>query len=145
MLRVTVQGQAGLIANLRKLEQALDVTHILDESGALLLARIRQRFLAQEDPDGNKWPVSFAAMRRSNTGRGGGTLFDTGRLFHSIQLHKSGFDSRAISTDVPYAAKHNLGQDGMVKRVFLGFGETDAEMVNALIIKRIRSVLNGNG
>jgi len=137
MLRVEVRGFADLTATLKAAEAALDVTNLLDEAGAVLLQRIRSRFLAQVDPDGVPWPVSRAAMRRASSGRGGGTLYDTGRLFHSIQLHKTGQDSRSIATDVPYAPEHNLGQKGQVTRVFLGFGEEDRDVVNRIVIRRI--------
>lgn len=137
MLRVEVRGFADLTATLKAVETALDATYILDEAGAVLLQRIRSRFLAQVDPDGSPWPVSRAAMRRASSGRGGGTLYDTGRLFHSIQLHKTGQDSRSIATDVPYAPDHNLGRNGQETRVFLGFGEEDLNVVNRIVIRRI--------
>lgn len=137
MLSVEINGLKDLTDTLSTLERALDITFILDESGAVLLNRIRSRFLAQIDPDGMPWPMSQAAKRRKVTGRGGGTLFDTGRLFHSIQLHKTGDNSRSISTDVPYAKEHNLGTKGQIQRVFLGFNDEDADLVSQLIMKRI--------
>lgn len=141
MLRVEVKGQAQIDVVLLGLEQALDPVAILDEAGAFLFNRIRTRFLQQVDPDGVPWMESGAARRRARLGIGGGTLFDTGRLFRSLQLSAVGEDSRAISTDVPYARKHNAGEDGMLQRVFLGFGEQDAELVTRLIIKRIQEAL----
>lgn len=141
MLRVEVVGQQRITATLRGVGQALDTVGILDEAGALLYNRIRTRFLQQQDPDGRTWPESQAAKLRRERGIGGGTLFDTGRLFRSIQLHTSGPDSRAISTDVPYAVDHNLGIRNQRQRVFLGFGREDASLVTQLILKRVSEAL----
>jgi hypothetical protein len=52
----------------------------LDEVGAMLINRIRTRFLSEQDPDGNPWVPSRAAIRRRQRG-GTGTLFDTGDCF----------------------------------------------------------------
>jgi phage gpG-like protein len=140
-LSVTVIGQAGVDAVLKNLEQALDTVQILDEAGAFLFNRIRTRYLQQVNPDGTPWVQSGAAKKRARTGRGGGTLFDTGRLFRSLQLAADGPDARIISTDVPYAARHNNGTDGQLQRVFLGFSEQDATLVTSLLIKRIKKAL----
>jgi phage gpG-like protein len=141
MLEVTVRGIAELEIALTNLSGALDTTKILDEAGALLFNRIRTRFLAQVDPDGGLWPESAAARKRALTKRGGGTLFDTGKLFYSLQLSKTGVNERSIGTDVPYAPYHNLGLGRQERRVFLGFGVADGSMVTALISKRIREAL----
>lgn len=141
MLQIEVTGQEDVQAAFDSLEEALNPVQILDESAALLLHRIRTRFLAQVDPDGIPWKPSMAARIRASKGRGGGTLFNTGRMFHSIQVYKEGFDSRAIGTDVPYAAKHQFGLDGMVVRRFMGFGNEDVVLVEQLIKKRAFAAL----
>lgn len=109
----------------------------LDEVGAMLINRIRTRFLSEQDPDGNPWVPSRAAIRRRQRG-GTGTLFDTGRLFHSIQLAGTGPNERRIMTDVPYAATHQLGLNGMIRREFLGFSEEDHELAAQLIGRRVQ-------
>lgn len=141
MLRVQLKGQQQITAVLTGVGKALDTVAILDESGALLYNRIRTRFLQQQDPDGSTWVESWSAKQRRERGVGGGTLFDTGTLFRSIQLHKVGADSRAISTDVPYAPDHNLGINNQRQRVFLGFGREDASVVTQLILKRFSEAL----
>lgn len=142
MLKVTVVGQAGLELTLKKLVGAADVNQILDEASAILLSRIRRHFLEEVDPDGNSWTVSKAALKRANSGRGGGTLFDTGRLFHSIQLAGGDANSRYIGTDVPYGIYHQLGSGiGNIARVFLGFGDEDAAVATQLVIKRFENAL----
>lgn len=137
ILNVTIRGQTELDRKLRRLADSLDTRGILDESGAVLFQRIRKRFLDQKDPDGQTWIPSRASLRRS----GGGTLYDTGRLFRSIQLYASSGNTRAIGTNVPYASIHNFGTSRLPRRQFLGFGDEDATVVERLIIKRITEAL----
>lgn len=144
MLNVTTSfaGFDELYVMFAKLQAALTSPYILDEAAASLLARTRQRFLAQTDPDGIPWTPSIAALLRAKRGRGGGTLFDTGRLFHSIQLYATGENSREIGSDVPYGVHHQFGTDHMVKREFLGISEDDTDVMVAIVSKRILEVLN---
>lgn len=137
MLNISIQGQEALERKLNLLTDALDTRTILDEAGAILFQRIRKRFLDQEDPDGQAWIPSKASRKRS----GGGTLYDTGRLFRSLQLYADGENTRAIGTNVPYAPIHNFGQGRMPRRMFLGFGDEDATVVERLIIKRVTEAL----
>ncbi len=141
-LKAQVLGLQGLSELLDKAQDAADPSRAMDEAGSMLLNRIRTRFLAQTDPDGIPWQPSRASQRRLSSGRGGGTLFDSGTLFHSIQLFNRGIGVRAIATDVPYAKKHQEGLDGEVKRVFLGFGVEDVNVAEKIILKNINKALN---
>jgi hypothetical protein len=135
------EGNFGTIMG--KLLAALDETSILDEAQAMLLNRLRTRFLAEEGPD-TKWVPSQRGLIRKAGGftyRNGkrytatGTLYETGTLFHSIQAHAAGQNARMISTDVPYAKY-------LHKRwPFLGFNQDDAILVERLIQKRIKDAL----
>ena len=125
--------------NLDKFSLDMDMESLLDESAALLLNRILTRFLAETDPQGRPWIPSRAGINRRASG-GGGTLFDTGRLFRSIQVHKEE-GQRRISTDVPYARQHNFGENGMIPRPFLGFSQSDEELVHSLVDLRIKQAL----
>ena len=137
LLSVDVRGLANLTGLLERLNEAVDVEQVLDEATAILLNRIRTRFLAQENPDGSPWPESQAARIRRTTGRGGGTLFDTGTLFHSIQGFTNETGVRGIGTDVPYAPQHQFGLDGNEERTILGFSDDDANIIAALVKRRI--------
>lgn len=137
---ITVTGYEGVKAKLAAVVGAIDVEGILDEITAALLARTRVRFLQQVDPDGVPWVPSFASIRRARAGRGGGTLFDTGRLFHSIQAFMIDENTRSIGTDVEYAPKHQFGLDGMLKRVFLGFGQDDYTIAQKITQNRIDKI-----
>jgi len=146
ILEVDILGLDQLANLLSNIEESLDEDSIVDEAGAILLNRIRTRFLDETDPDGRKWVRSQAAIEGKGRGRRGrsfGTLFDTGALFHSIQLFKRGTGVRAIGTDIPYAPIHQNGLGGHVKRVFLGFSEDDVSIVQRLIINRVERAVNG--
>lgn len=143
---VSTLGLDEVIGFSPTVERALQLAGMLDEVTAALLARIRERFLRQVDPDNVPWVPSFAAIRRALHGRGGGTLFDTGRLFHSIQAYLVDENTRAIGTDVPYASKHQNGEDGMVRRVFLGFGDEDRGVAETIMLDRFkRLTVTGGG
>lgn len=133
-IKAEVVGLQGLANLFSKAKLAANPERLLDEITAVLLNRIRARFLTQTDPDGFVWPESQAAKDRAGAG---GTLFDTGTLFNSIQGFNQGPGVRSIGTDVPYAKKHQEGLEGEIKRVFLGFSKEDINIVNLIIFKRI--------
>lgn len=141
-LTVTVQGQPGLLKAMQGMKEALDPAKILDEGAAVIYNRMRARFLMEIDPLGVRWPPSQAALRRARSGRGGGTLFDTGRLFRSLQLFAESPTTRAIGTNVtspqgfPYAERHQFGI-GFPQRQFLGFAEDDLDVMKQVIIRRL--------
>ena len=142
MMRIDILGQPRVKAILEALEASLNTVEILDESGAVLLARTRARYLQEVDPDGHPWMPSLAALNRLKKGRGGGTLYNYGKLFHSIQLAGSGENERFIGTDVPYGKYHQEG-NGDMYRPFLGFNYDDVSVVQKLIIKRVTEKQNG--
>ena len=136
MLSVEILGLPALIDKLNRLDASLDVEDILDESEALLLNRIRTRFLTQEDPDGNTWKPSQRALIT-----GGKTLFKTGTLFHSIQAHTTAPNERTISTDVFYGPFHQFGTKRMVRRAFLGFNDEDLYLAERRVLQRVMEAI----
>lgn len=139
MIIVAVQNLEDLESWLGKLTDPNLVRGILDEAEALQLNRIRTRFLAEKDTNDTPWVPSKAGLRRRALG-GTGTLFDTGKLFHSIQAFASGPFSRSIGTDVPYAWRHQYGV-GTVKREFLGFSEADVMVIEKMVVRRFEEAL----
>lgn len=142
MLKInfSVGGHEDVHDVLLKLGDALETKVILDESAALLLNRIRTRYLSEQAPDGTKWVQSMAARRRAKASRGGGTLYDTGRLYQSIQLANRPPDGRIIGTDVFYAGFVNYGTVKLPPRIFMGISDGDIDLIDRLIIKRIQKV-----
>ena len=144
-MSVTVKYNTGptrqLLANAEKIGLVTS-REILDAAGAVVLNKIKQRFLRQEAPDGSTWPESKAAAHRRATNKGGGTLFASGDLFHSIELRTDSPLKRAIFTDIPYALKHQEGRDGELERVFLGFSDNDIALTRGIIQKKVKETLH---
>lgn len=142
MIRIsaTVNGVDEIKAKLAALEKAVDSVELLDEAEAIVLNRVRTRFLAEVDTEGHPWFPSIAGINRRFKG-GTGTLFDTGTLFHSIQEFSRGPEFREIGTDVPYGPIYQLGLSGQVRREFLGVSEEDSLVVEKFILKRIEDAL----
>jgi phage gpG-like protein len=138
---VEVTGVDALHSLLQEFPRAAQDEGVLTQAAAVLLNRVKQRFLRQEAPDGSTWPESYAAIRRRESGRDGGTLFDTGALYHSINVYQPGPLQRAIYTGVPYAPKHEWGLEGELQRVFLGFSQGDIDAVQALFRARLERVV----
>ena len=77
MLQASVGSLEGLYDLLTKIDKSLDTVEILDEAQAMLLNRIRDRFLREVSPDEEPWPVSFSAIIR----RTGGYTYKKGRRY----------------------------------------------------------------
>lgn len=140
MATVAVRGIEEVNGLMTAIAVAVKDENVLTEAAAILLNRTRTRFLSQEAPDGSTWPVSAAATQRAAEGRGGGTLFDTGNLFHSLAVRKPGTLKRALYTGVSYAAQHQLGTDGQIQRSFLGFSKDDINIIERLLVARLDTV-----
>ena len=137
MLSVVLTGIKEFENTLVELEKVTNTQDMLDQAGAYILFRIRERYLATEDPSGNQWPESQAARRRAASGRDGRTGFDTGTLFNSISLGRSGLD-RVVFTDVEYARDF---QEGPPERIFMETNFEDELGVQNILEDRIREVL----
>lgn len=128
---------------------------LLDRAAAVILNRVRTRFLAETDPSGKKWPPSKRGLQRRAKGDTG-TLFDTGSLFHSIQILTPratantrvigilpGSVNRRTGVDVAsYGKKHQLGLDGMEKREFIGVSSSDEKVVAKVLSKLINDTIS---
>jgi phage gpG-like protein len=145
IIEVEVRGLKELVASVQELATSVEERNDLaNQVGAALFARIRQRFLDKQDPDGKAWPPSRAGLKREAGGytvRNGkrytstGTLFETGALWNSIQLFAASNGEARIGTDIPYSRYLQQGNSRLPKRVFLGFGQSDGEFA-ALVAKR---------
>ena len=128
------------VPDLEGFKLKVDLEEILDESAAFLLSRILTRYMAELDPDGKPWVPSKAGMARRLKG-GTGTLFDTGRLYRSIQVYNDGEGKRRIGTDVPYGLIHQKGLRGFPVRKFIGFSKDDEVMVRQIVEMRVKEML----
>jgi phage gpG-like protein len=146
-LNFKVEGQPRLESIIKGLPAVFDTKAILDEGAAVIFNRIRIRYLQEVDPQGEPWPRSMAAILRERRGIGGGTLYSSGKLFHSLQLYAESENSRAIGTNVtsdkgfPYPIVHQFGLGGQIRRQFLGFGDEDRTYMSDLVLQRIQEGL----
>lgn len=136
ILTVSIDNIDSLQSTLSKVSQALDVTEVLDEAEALLLNRIRDRFLHQVDSNNVPWKPSKRVIKV-----GGSTLFLSGTLFHSIQAFTKGPDYRSIGTDVSYGKYHQYGMGSNPTREFLGVNGEDANLIEKRILQRVMEAL----
>jgi len=114
----------------------------IEQSQAAILNRLRTTFLAEQDPYGNPWLQSRAAKARRKRG-GTGTMFDSGKLFRSIQLSAAPKPhERAIVSDVPYGLKHQFGTDGMVKREFMTITPEHEQLARSIFEHKVRELYN---
>ena len=114
----------------------------MDQSAAAILNRLRTTFLAEQDPTGAAWVPSASGIARRRKG-GSGTLFNSGRLFRSIQLSRlPDISERAIGTDVPYAATHQYGTQRIAKREFLSITPEHESLVTAIFTSKIQRLCN---
>jgi len=157
---VKAEGFREFLASVLALENAVKGPGLNDLAttvGAALLNRIRTRFLAEQDPDGGTWIPSVRGEIRKAGGRtfrtiggvrkgftGGGTLFETGALFQSIQLSEASSGEVGIGTDIPYASGLQKGEEGQPARVFLGFGGDDVKFAESVVAARIEEILRRN-
>ena len=133
-----VTGILNFKARLKEIQSRLDPESLLDEVSAILLDRTRKRFLQAVDPEGVPWQISQASLRRS----AGKTLYKSGRLFRSIRVYNKSPGVRSIGADVGYGEKHQLGLEGLPKRVFLGFSAEDEQVAINFLRDQIAKAVN---
>lgn len=115
---------------LRVLSQ-LNLALLMLQLGTRLRESTWQHFTQQQDPDGQAWQPSQAALAAGRK-----TLIDTTRLFGSIKA-VTGNDYAEVGTNVWYGRK--LQEDGWV---FLGMGAKDWQMAETETQRYLESVLS---
>jgi phage gpG-like protein len=142
MLTVDYSGFSGIFSTLEQLQSTPLATEVADAASAAFYRRLKWRFLQKLDSSGTKWPVSEAALIRAAKGIGGGTLYDTGNLYKSIQLYSISPTERSIGTDVEYAGWMNDGTRHPFNppREFMGVGEDDITLVRAVVTKVLQNL-----
>lgn len=130
------------IATLATFDQKVSkaASRALDEAAAAILNRLRLTYRQESSPSGAKWPPSRAGVVRKARG-GSGTMFDTGRLFRSIQLYKTAEHERLIGTDVPYAVYHQ-GPQAQVERTFLEITQAHLDLSEKIFSNRLLEAMS---
>lgn len=133
-ITVELDGLDAVAAAIEDFADEVLTQDLYNVIAASQLDRIRKRFLAETDPNEKPWPKSQAALNRAASGRDGGTLFDTGTLFHSIGVLAIPFkNKRVIQTTVPYAIYHQEGTKRLPQRAFLGFSASDIKRIEQFV------------
>ena len=104
-----------------------NVDELSQQIGAFFLSQNKSRYLRQVTPDEVPWIESDAAKARKGK-RDGGTLFDTGSMFHAMHLEEtiSGRTRINIPDDtIPYAKYHHFGRPPQIERTVLGISKSD--------------------
>jgi phage gpG-like protein len=143
VFKLEVVGLESIDKIANNLDQNFNIDKILDEGAAVIFNRVRTRFIHAVDPQGVPWIVSQAAKERELNGRGGLTGYDTGDLFHSLQLFSGTGNEREIGTDVFYAPFFQYSPPKAARqRIFLDFGPEDEPYMLQLVALRIQEALS---
>ena len=116
---------------LRVLSQ-LNLAPLMQQLGTRLRESTWQHFTQQQDPNGQAWQPSQAALAAGRK-----TLIDTTRLFGSIKA-VTGNDYAEVGTNVPYG--RHLQEKG--DWVFLGMGAKEWQMAEMETQRYLESVLS---
>lgn len=136
-LRIDTSDLADVGEKLDRLtSRASDMTPLMDEIGAMLVASTQDRFEKGVDPDGNAWAPSIRVLEAQGNAQ---TLVDSGRLMTSV-THIPGNDEVEVGSNVVYAAIHQAGgQAGrglavtIPARPYLGISAEDEHEIGNLI------------
>lgn len=138
MFEIEVEANAlratdDLIARLRNPEKALG------EVGAYLESKAKQRFLKEQDPQGNPWKPLAASTIADKQRRGAplSILRDRGFLVSSIAFHVGGAEVR-VGTSQEYAIWLQKGTRRMPARPFMGFESGDADAIAGIFRRHIQ-------
>lgn len=153
-----VRGAEKLSKRLNTIRTALALPPLMDEIGALLLRRTRERFRQEITPDYEPWAALKPATLRRKQAEGYGDkqkLERTGAMFKAIQVIKGRADGgtfintgagfRLGITDpeiAAYARVQNRGNSRIVARRFLGIGRLDIRAVDSLLRRKAKALEN---
>lgn len=119
---------------------------LYDKISQVLLGKVQERFLKQENADGSKWAPSLAAKMRqagipvkgsdNRYYTGGATYYASGSLFRSLGIMPSGPTERSIGTSY-YVAGELHDKDG---RQIVGSNDNDMKLMTNVIMERLNNV-----
>lgn len=95
----------------------------LDDVGKRVALSVRSNFDQSRSPEGQRWPALVREPERK-------PLIKTGALLGSVG-HAVHPDYVAIGYEMPYGRFHQEGTRWIPMRRFLGFRDTDSEMLGA--------------
>lgn len=127
------------------------------EVSALLVSRIKARFMQGVAPSGTPWPgLMESTIARKQRGRGkkpNALLYETGRLYNSIKVIQgvntgllavnTGMGFRIGVSDpiaAGYGRLHNYGLGGQEERRFMGLSRLDIVAVSGMLRRKMKSI-----
>ncbi|SMF83056.1 phage virion morphogenesis (putative tail completion) protein [Tistlia consotensis] len=137
---LSIDDQAVREAFVALLSRADDLTPVMEEVGAALVASTQLRFERGQAPGGSPWPPSLRVLHR-----GGNTLVESGRLRDSITYEASPTGVR-VGTNVVYGAIHQFG--GTIRKyaqsraIYRRYNETTGELSNRFVKRRRSNFLS---
>lgn len=102
-----IEGDKKVLSFIERMGSKSSLAALMDEIGSYGVSSTQQRFLDEEDPDGNKWKKSRRAQET-----GGATLRKDNHLFQSLSHHASSTGAEWGSNKI-YAAIQHWG--GIIK------------------------------
>ncbi len=129
---------AGVVGDFRALEALATilgragpeaVSNAIKAIAADAVDLVAEGFRSSKTPDGTPWrPLAKARRRNKKKGDRGKPLMDTGRLRASVTTSPAiTGDGFVISSNLVYAATHQIGRGGIPARPFLPVPELPAE------------------
>jgi phage gpG-like protein len=156
----TVTGHKRLVARLKRIRERLP--EVFDDSAAkaLLIRRMRARFIAEISPDGIPWPAladsTIARKKKKGITNPAKKLIETGamyRAFGEISGRNAGL--LAINTGLGFrvgiddpeltmrARVNNYGSFRVPAREFMGLSESDVRSYREAVARRLRNIVRG--
>lgn len=121
-----------------------DATPAMEAIGEDLLRSTRERFDAQESPDGEPWAPLSDRYKRRKPKRADEILVLNTYLRDTIR-YAADADSLEIGTDRIYGATHQYGDEdrGIPQREYLGFSDDDEAMAAETLMDYLGEPLEG--
>lgn len=133
MFKISTSLDPQLRRWLDKLKNPRTRQRILSSIAIELKNSTRARFFFSKEPDGDTWVPSKAAEKEGRR-----TLVKSGRLRDSVATNVIGDKIEiGIPSSTIYGKKFQLGEDGQIKREFLGVSNEDERTIVTIIKKEL--------
>jgi len=137
-MKVKVSSTVSTAALSRIVRRLANPRPVLEELGQALKTGTQERIkTTKTSPDGTPfapWSIATALARQKRGTVSGGILFDTGKLFNSIQYQVTGKQVEVGADEsAPYAKYLQAGTRNMPARPFVGISERDLENVRKIL------------
>lgn len=114
---------------------------IVETINVLVFKDIINHFATEKGPNGpwQEWSLGYRKYREK-IGKGGGKILAlTGRMRNATVLGSRGQDYLKWINKTPYAAKHDLGLEGMPQRQFMWLSPQITEEIAVALLNMIES------